>query len=96
MILFLDYQKAFDSIEWDFIYMALENFGFGNAFINFVKMLYKNANNRIINNGWVSESFEISRGIRHSCPISALLFIIAAEIMAENIRNNKNIRGIKK
>ena len=95
VILFLDYQKAFDSIEWNFIYMALEKFGFGNAFINFVKMLYKNANNRIINNGWVSESFEISRGIRQGCPISALLFIIAAEIMAENIRNNKNIRGIK-
>ena len=51
VILFLDYQKAFDSIEWNFIYMALEKFGFGNAFINFVKMLYKNANNRIINNG---------------------------------------------
>ena len=75
--------------------LTLEKFGFGNRFINFVKMLYKHPNNSIINNGWVSLSFEVSRGIRQGCPISALLYIIAAEIMAENIRNNNNIRGIR-
>ena len=95
VLLFLDYQKAFDSIEWNFMNMTLEKFGFGNAFINLVKMLYKNANNKIVNNGWVSNSFEISRGIRQGCPISALLYILAAEIMAERIRHNDNIRGIK-
>ena len=95
VLLFLDYQKAFDSIEWNFMNMTLETFGFGNAFINLVKMLYENANNKIVNNGWVSNSFEISRGIRQGCPISALLYILAAEIMAERIRHNDNIRGIK-
>ena len=95
VLLFLDYQKAFDSIEWNFMNLALEKFGFRNGFINFVKMLYKQPKNSIINNGWVSSSFDISRGIRQGCPISALLYIIAAEIMAENIRNNNNIRGIK-
>ena len=93
--LFLDYMKAFDSIEWNFMNLALEKFGFGNGFINFVKMLYKQPNNSIINNGWVSSNFDISRGIRQGCPISALLYIIAEEIMAENIRNNNNIRGIR-
>ena len=71
VLLFLDYQKAFDSIDWSFMNMALEKFGFGHAFMNSVKMLYKNANNSIINNGWVSNSFSISRGIRQGCPISA-------------------------
>ena len=75
--------------------LTLEKFGFGNHFISFVKMLYKHPNNSIINNGWVSRSFEVSRGIRQGCPNSALLYIIAAEIMAENIRNNNNIRGIR-
>ena len=95
VLLFLDYQKAFDSIEWNFMNLALEKFGFGHNFINSVKMLYKNANNSIINNGWVSNSFSVSRGIRQGCPISALLYILSAEIMAENIRNNMHIKGIK-
>ena len=95
ILLFLDYQKAFDSIEWRFMNMTLEKFGFGLNFQNAIKMLYKNANNSVINNGWVSERFPISRGIRQGCPISALLYILSAEIMAENIRNNNRIRGIK-
>ena len=45
VLLFLDYQKAFDSIEWNFMNLTLEKFGFGNRFINFVKMLYKHPNN---------------------------------------------------
>ena len=95
VLLFLDYQKAFDSIEWNFMNMTLEKFGFGSSFINLVKMLYKNANNKVVNNGWVSNSFGISRGIRQGCPISALLYILVAEVMAERIRNNNQIRGIK-
>ena len=72
----------------------IKKFGFGDLFIKWVKILYKNTTNSIINNGWVSESFKISRGIRQGCPISALLYILCGEIMAENIRNNKNINGI--
>lgn len=93
--LFLDFQKAFDCIEWKFINQSLLKFGFGANFRKWVSILYRDINNCITNNGWISESFKISRGIRQGCPISALLFIIAAEIMAENIRNNENITGIK-
>ncbi|MCU7801185.1 MAG: reverse transcriptase family protein, partial [gamma proteobacterium symbiont of Lucinoma myriamae] len=94
-LLFLDFQKAFDSIEWEFMYLTLEQFGFGKNFINWVKILNKDVRNCAMNNGWISESFKISRGIRQGCPISALLYILSAEIMAENIRNNKTINGIK-
>lgn len=68
VLLFLDYQKAFDSIEWNFMNLALETFGFGHNFRNSVKMLYKNANNSIINNGWVSNSFSVSRGSDKDVP----------------------------
>ena len=36
----------------------------------------------------------MSRGIRQGCPMSALLFIIAIEVMAIDIRENKKIHGI--
>ena len=75
--------------------LTLEKFGFGLNFRNAIKMLYKNSNNSVTNNGWVSERFTISRGIRQGCPILALLYILSAEIMAENIRNNRTIRDIK-
>lgn len=59
--------------------MALEKFGFGNKFINSVKLLYKNAHNSIINDGWVSNIFFISREIRQGCSISASVYILSAD-----------------
>ena len=49
----------------------------------------------ISNNGYLSPFFEISRGIRQGCPLSALLFILYAEVLAISIQHSKNIKGIK-
>lgn len=94
-IILLDFKKAFDSVEWNFIYATLKKFNFGDNFIKWVTVLYKNANFSIKNNGWISKEFKMTRGIRQGCPVSALLFILVVEILAINIRNNKNINGIK-
>ena len=93
-ILFLDFKKAFDTVEWEFMYNVLRKFGFKTDFINWVNILYKNISSSVINNGWQSNFFNISRGIRQGCPLSALLFIIIAEILATTIRKCKDIKGI--
>ena len=54
-----------------------------------------NANGRILNYGWISENFSIERGVRQGCPLSALLFIIVAEVLAARIKQNPNIKGIQ-
>jgi len=93
-ILFLDFRKAFDTVEWPFMFSTLKHFGFGESFIQWVRALYSRTTSCVNNFGWVSEHFNISRGIRQGCPLSALLFIIVSEIMALKIRSNKDIKGI--
>ena len=93
ILLFLDFQKAFDSVEWNFMWEALKRFNFGNNFINWIKILYKNPVFRLKNNGWLSKTCNMHRGIRQGCPISAIIFLFVSEILGTQIRNNENIKG---
>ena len=94
LLIFLDFEKAFDQLEWEFIEKTLIAFNFGPFFINVVKTMYTQVTSCVTNNGYSSKFFEIQRGIRQGCPLSALLFILAAEILSIEIRHNKSIEGI--
>ena len=61
IILTIDYEKAFDKIEWNFILKTLKYFNFGNAFINLVKLLYTDISSCCVNNGWSTLFFSLSR-----------------------------------
>ena len=73
--------------------ITLKHFGFNESFINWVKTLYTGLQTCVINNGWISEIFHNSRGIRQGCPLSALLFVLSVEIMALRLRKNRDIKG---
>ena len=94
-IVFLDFKKAFDSVEHDFIYATLNAFNLGPDFIRWVKTLYNQTQTRIKNNGHLSHPLDISRGIKQGCPVSALLFDLVVEILAIKIKNNSDIKGYK-
>ena len=94
LILFLDFKQAFDCVNHEFLFETLKRFNFKESFIQWVKVLYINAEGKVINNGWISQSFKIKRGVRQGCPLSALLFVLVVEVMASRIRSNKNIHGI--
>ena len=74
---------------------CLKAYNFGKNFICWIKLLYENIEACVTNNGFLSQSFKLSRGVRQGCPISSLLFILVAEILAIQIRESKHINGIK-
>jgi len=94
IILLLDFEKAFDSLNWDFLQDALESFNFGENFQRWIGIMYNNTSSSVLNNGHGTRFFPLSRGIRQGCPISALLFILCVELLAIKIRNSKDICGI--
>ena len=93
-IVLVDFRKAFDSIEWEFLFKTLEKFNFGNMFMRWIKILYTDISSCVGNNGFYAGYFNLTRGIRQGCPISALLFLIVAEIIAISLRDNNNIKGL--
>ena len=95
LLLFVDFEKVFDSIQWSFIEKTLRHFNFGTSLVSCVKLFYANISSCVLNNGWASDFFSLHRGVRQGCPLSPYLFILGAEILGNAVRRDTEIRGIK-
>ena len=89
----LDAEKAFDRVEWGFLFSTLNKFGFRPSFLAWVKLLYMDPMASVWCNGILSSPFHLCRGTKQGCPLSPLIFAIALEPLAIAIRNNVNIKG---
>ena len=94
LLVSIDFQKAFDSISWKFIFKTLSYLGFGPNLQRWIKLLNTDITAKVLQNGFLSKSIQIQRGCRQGDPISPYLFIIAAQILTLLIINNPEIRGI--
>ena len=94
LLIFIDFQKAFDSLERNCLQRCLESFNFGPNFIHWVTTFYKNIQSCVINNGITSNYFTIERKVRQGDPLSPYLFVVAVETLAIAIRQNSMIKGI--
>ncbi len=91
----IDQMKAFDRVDWNFLFKTLERFNLGPNFVSWVRLAYTKISSKIKVNGFLSKSFRLERGVRQGCPLSAMLYILTAEVLAECIKQNPSVQGIK-
>ena len=96
LLLSVDFEKAFDSVSWSFIYKVMEFFDFGKSIISWIKEFNNNGKLSVNQCGNLSSFFCIGRGCPQGDPVSTFLFILCDEILGIMIRNNMNISGIIK
>ena len=65
-----DIEKAFDSVDHNFIFATLNKFGFGSDFIQWIKTLFKNSQSCVMNNGNSTGYITFERGTRQGDPLS--------------------------
>ena len=83
LLLCLDFEKAFDFLDWRFMFRALRAFGFGKDLCRWIDTFY-------ITTQW----FTVERWCRQGDPISPYIFILCVEILAITIREDSDIKGI--
>ena len=90
----MDIEKAFDSLDHNFLISTLEKYGFGQNFILWIKILLNDQESCVINGGKTTKYFMLGRGARQGDPISAFLFILALEILFLLIKTKPEIAGL--
>ena len=93
-ILFLDFEKCFDRIEYNAIKGALNYLGFGREFINWCDLLMVDFSSATTNNGYFSDYFDVTRSCHQGCPAAPLFYLACGEVLAREITKNQNINGI--
>ena len=94
---FVDYEKAFDRINWVKMMQILKNIGVDWKDRRLIRELYRNQTARVRIDNWLSEECIIGRGVRQGCSLSPILYILYDEAMmkeaAEDLKQGIQVGG---
>ncbi|XP_071728713.1 uncharacterized protein [Rutidosis leptorrhynchoides] len=94
----VDFEKAFDSVNWVYLLDLLKLMGFGDKWVKWIEACFKSATVSILVNGSPTSEFTLEKGIRQGDPLSPYLFIIVGEglnFLAKSACNQGFIKGVE-
>nr|KAJ0206388.1 hypothetical protein LSAT_V11C500253360 [Lactuca sativa] len=94
----IDFEKAFDSINWGFLDSVEKQMNFGCKWRRWISSCLSSAKASVLFNGSPTEEFSISKWVRQGDPLSPFLFILVMEglnIAVKSACDNLIIHGIK-
>jgi len=83
----VDYEKAYDSVSWEFIYYMLERLDFCGKWIEWIKNCLESSSISMLVNGSQTTEFKPFKGLRQGDPLTPFLILIAAEGLAGVVRH---------
>ena len=94
-LLLLDFEKAYDRVDWDFLQGTMLRFGFEDSWIKGVAALYSTAISRILLAGLKGPAIPLTRSVRQGCPLAPFLFLFFAEAMSAYLNHvSIGLKGI--
>nr|KAG5690574.1 hypothetical protein BaRGS_009236 [Batillaria attramentaria] len=76
---FVDFQKAFDSVDREVIWKLMSHYGFPPKFVNIIRQLYEDATCKVIHDGKLTEPFTVRTGVRQGCILSPTIFLMVVD-----------------
>ncbi|GKC91022.1 RNA-directed DNA polymerase, eukaryota [Tanacetum coccineum] len=98
MIFKVDFEKAFDSVRWDFLDSLIDKFRFGTKWRGWIKGCLNSTRGSILVNGSPTSEFKFYKGLKQGDPLSPFLFILVMESLHfsfNHILNAGVFKGIR-
>ncbi|XP_057444081.1 uncharacterized protein LOC130736256 [Lotus japonicus] len=87
MVFKVDYEKAYDSIKWNFLFYMIERMKFDRKWISWIRGCLSSSSVSVLVNGSPTEEFKMEKGLRQGDQIALFLFLIVAEGISGMIKN---------
>ncbi|XP_057453105.1 uncharacterized protein LOC130744965 [Lotus japonicus] len=85
-VLKVDFEKAYDTISWQFLTYMLRRMKFGERWVRWIKGCLESSCVSVLVNGSPTEEFSMGRGIRQGDPLAPFLFLVVAEGLSGLLR----------
>lgn len=95
MFLNTDAEKAFNRVNWSFMLAVLHYGGFGNRMLRWITFIYSCPTARVWASGVLSDTLQITNGMRQGCPLLPLLFALSLEPFLCTVRLNRDITRVQ-
>lgn len=96
---FVDYSKAFDCVNWNWLWKVLTEFGVPKHLVYLIKGLYLNNQGKVRVDSVTSDNFHFEQGVRQGCILSPILFNVYGEYImrrtCEGWKGGVSIGGVK-
>ena len=84
LIMQIDIEKDFDTIQWDFVAAAMVKLEFGHKMSQVIYWLYGSSTSSCIIDGELTDSWRLAKSVLQGCPVSALFYTIATHPQLAN------------
>ncbi|KAJ9541035.1 LOW QUALITY PROTEIN: hypothetical protein OSB04_027541 [Centaurea solstitialis] len=91
----VDFEKAYDSVEWPFLLDCLLKMGFGAKWVSWIEACLKSSSISVLVNGSPTLEFPMKRGLRQGDPLAPFLFLIVSIFLWKMRRKKAIFEGIK-
>ncbi|XP_058734104.1 uncharacterized protein LOC131605811 [Vicia villosa] len=93
LVLKVDFEKAYDNVNWSFLLYMLSRFGFGEKWLRWMKACICSSSMSVLVNGSPTKDFMAEKGLKQGDPLSPFLFTIVTEGLARMVAMAKD-RGV--
>jgi hypothetical protein len=95
-MLLLDFEKAYDRVNWTFLKEVMAKMGFHSQWIKQVMSLNENAAASVIVNGEISSTFRLQRSVQQGCPLAPYLFLLTVDVLGQMLQHPEcQVQGLR-
>ena len=90
-LLFVDFEKAFDSLDREAMWRLLHHYCITDKIINMLRVQYQGFTCQVPHGGTMTKPIEVKTGVREGCLLSPLLFLMVLDCVSKNAYEGKRL-----